>query len=186
MKKLLGLIAIALVVIIPFKASAAVSISDVDGVADSEGIITAKIYMLVDEGEPFITKNINFTGQHAIIKSIEAEGAWTKGEGSEISADGTSAKIVLNYSQNGGSFIGTGEKVQILTVKYIHDPSYTGSEECKLLYGFDGSTTYTVVEKTTPQSSTGSMLPYVGIIAGVALIATAYVISKKSNKLYSL
>ena len=186
MKKLLSIIAIALV-IIPLKANAIITVSGNADKADANGLITAAIYLDIESGQSVTEKQpITITAKHAIIKSIDGFGSWNKDEETSfLQSDGSSATLVLKYGENNGVYEGKGEKVQVGVITYEHDSSYEGSEKCEVLLGFNDAQTY-IEETTTPSAKTGSVLPYVGIIAGVSLIAAAYVISRKTNKLYKI
>ena len=186
MKKLLGLALIALL-ILPLTVKATITLSGSGSQADENGIITGNIYVTVETAEEIIgNTTIKLEGNHVLIKSIEGIGAWVKDEeNSFIAEDGKTATYVFKYSDNNGVYEGTGEKVQIGIVKYQHDPEYAGTEPCNLVMRYNEAPV-TIEEKQTPNAKTGSVLPYVGIIAGVSLIAAAYVISKKTNKLYKI
>ena len=186
MKKLLSIIAIALF-IIPLSVHATITLSGSTSEADENGIITGNIFINVETADQIVgSTEITLEGQHSFIKSVEGFGAWVKDEeASTISADGTTATFVFKYTENNGVYDGTGERIQIGVVKYEHDKAYAGVEDCKLIMRFKDATV-PFIEKTTPNAKTGSVLPYVGIVAGVSLIAAAYVISKKSNKLYKI
>lgn len=186
MKKLLSIIAIALL-IIPLKANATITLSGAESESDTNGVITAAIYLNIETGEMITEKqSISINAKHAKILSIEGFGSWTKDELTSILAsDGSQATLVLSYGENNGVYEGKGETVQVGVVKYEHDQSYTGSEKCEVSLGLNDAITY-IEEKTTPNAKTGSVLPYAGIVAGISLIAAAYVISRKTNKLYKI
>lgn len=187
MKKLLSIIAIALL-IIPIKASAAITIDGKSTGMDENGVITAAIYLNVETGEMVSDKQvISINAKHAKILSIEGYGSWNKDEETSVLAsDGLNATLVLSYGENNGLYEGNGERIQIGIVKYEHDQSYTGSEQCEVLLGLNDATVVRIEEDVTPNAKTGSVLPYVGIVAGLSLIAAAYVISRKTNKLYKI
>ena len=101
---------------------------------------------------------------------------------STIDETGTSARIVTTYTN--GTYEGTGSSIKVAEFKYVHDTTYTGTEEFKVTLSVAGSPDVIITENTTTNAKTGSLLPYVGIIGGLALIAAAYVISKKTTKFY--
>ena len=187
MKKLLSIIAIALL-IIPIKASATITLDGKGTSMDANGVITAAIYLNVETGEMVTDKQvITINAKHAKIISIDGFESWNKDEETSVlSSDGLTATLVLTYGENNGLYEGKGERVQVGIVKYEHDQSYTGSEQCEVLLGLNDATVVRIEESTTPNAKTGSVLPYVGIVAGVSLIAAAYVISRKTNKLYKI
>lgn len=187
MKKLLSVIAIALL-IIPMKANASITIDGKGTSKDANGVITAAIYLNVDNGDIVTDKQtITINAKHAKILSIDGFGSWNKDEETSVlSSDGSTASLVLTYGENNGLYEGKGERIQVGTIKYEHDQSYTGSETCEVLLGINDATVVRIEEQTTPNAKTGSVLPYVGIVAGISLIAAAYVISRKTNKLYKI
>lgn len=185
MKKSLSFLVLLALLILPIKVNAAKELSGDALSADSNGVIVASIYMTYDQGEVTDKEIISLTAQHAIIESVTAADGWTKDETASIlSPDGLSAS--LQVVPAAGSYTGTGEKIKIGEVRYRHDSSYNGSEPCQVLLSFSGGNSKTIEEKTTPQVNTGSVIPYIGIIAGIGLIATAFVVSRKSNKLYRM
>ena len=186
MKKFLGIIVAALI-LIPINAKAIVTLSGSSSKADANGLITGSIYLNVEEGSSITeAQTITINAKHAIIKSVEGFGSWTvDSEKTMLTDDGLSAILVLKYSENNGVYEGKGEKIQVGVVKYEHDSSYVGSEKCEVQLGFNDAYV-NIEETTTPNAKTGSVLPYVGIIAGISLIAAAFVISKKTNKLYKI
>lgn len=186
MKKLLSIIAIALI-IIPIKASATITLSGSQTSIDSNNVITAAIYLNVETGEVITQKqSITIEAKHAKILAIEGFDSWIKDEETSVlSSEGLNATLVLSYAENAGVYEGKGERIQVGVVKYEHDQSYTGSEKCEVTLGLNDAKTF-IEEKTTPNAKTGSVLPYVGIVAGISLIAAAYVISRKTNKLYKI
>ena len=173
----------------PIRALAATEIR-AEAVSNTDGVFTGKIIIKVGQGESITELNsINLIAHNAIIKSIESVSPWIKIDPeSTISETGASATIKLSNPEftSETGYVGTGEDVVVAEVKYVHDSSYKGTEKCNVDVGFAGDTTSTIVEKTTTNADTGSILPYAGIVAGVALIAVAYVISRKSNKLYKI
>jgi len=186
MKKMLGFIALTLLLVLPLKVNAAKELSGDATTKDANGVIVASIYMTYDQGDVETEGvSISLNAQHAIIESVTATNNWTKDEASSmLSPDGSQA--ILKVIPPAGSYTGTGEKIKVGEVRYRHDESYTGSDPCQVLLSFDGSNNKTIVEKTTPQVNTGSVIPYIGIIAGIGLIATAFVVSRSSNKLYRM
>lgn len=186
MKKLLSIIAIALL-IIPIRAYATITLYGNTVSTDDNGLITGAIYLNVEQGEVISdTVTVTLNAEHATIKSVDGNGSWTKDDSTILSSDGKTGTLVVKYSENSGIYEGKGERIQIGTITYVHDSEYDGPEECRVNIGLTNGTSVVIEEKKTPNAKTGSLLPYAGIVAGVSLIAAAYVISKKSNKLYKI
>lgn len=185
MKKICYFLSLIALVILPIRVSAISTIDYTISNPDANGIYTVEIFEKVSADTPFTTFDGNIVGQHNIIREVSGTDQFLKDETqSTIDQTGTSARIVTNYIN--GIYNGTGDKIKVAEFKYVHDPSYTGDEEHKITLSVPGSTDVVITEKTTPNAKTGSALPYVGIAAGLVLIASAYIISKRSTKLYRM
>ena len=92
MKKLLSIIAIALI-IIPIKASATITLSGSQTSIDSNNVITAAIYLNVETGEVITQKqSITIEAKHAKILAIEGFDSWIKDEETSVlSSEGLNA-----------------------------------------------------------------------------------------------
>ena len=155
---------------------------------DENGVFTVEILMKIASGTSYsgFTGTLNAT--NAIIQEVSGSDLFLKSDSSNISENGLSARLVTTYNTstgNGLEYIGTGEDVKVGEFKYIHDPNAT-SDDCRVSVIPDGGTEKSTSPNKPSNPKTGSALPYVGIIAGLGLIAGAYVISKKSTKLYRM
>lgn len=185
MKRLFYFVALFAVLILPIKVSAETVLDYTISNPDSEGVYTVEIFQKVGENSTYQTFDATIVAQHCIIKETSGTDTFIKSQTeSTLDATGTSARIYTVYAN--GVINGTGQKVKVAEFKYIHDPSYTGTEEYKVTLSTQGSPDVIITEKTTENAKTGSALPYVGIAAGIILIGSAYIISRKSNKLYRM
>lgn len=185
MKKFFSYLFLIALLILPFKVSATKVLSGEASSKGSDGVIVGSLYMTYDQGEVVTGETISLTAKNAVIESITGTSEWLKDDTISILAnDGSSATLVVKPSA--GTYTGTGEKIKIGEVRYKHDETYTGSDPCEVSISLPAGTGVTIQEKTTPQVNTGSVIPYVGIVAGIALIATAFVVSRRSNKLYRM
>lgn len=185
MKKLFSFIALAALLILPIKVSAESTLSWEVSDADASGQYTVKVYMTVAKDTIYDGFNATITGQHAFIKETSGSDTFLKvEESSTIDPTQTSATLVTRPAT---PYTGTGEKIEVASFKYAHDTSYTGEEECKITINPVGGTEVIVTEKKPSNNpKTGNALPYIGIIGGLVLIGAAYVISKRSSKLYKM
>ena len=185
MKKVCYFLSLIALVILPIKVSAEAKLSYDITSADANGVYTVTLYEEVGTDSVYSSFDGTLTAQHAIITETLGTTDFQKVDASStIDATGTTAHIVTNYVN--GIYTGTGEKIKVAEFKYKHDSSYTGDEAVKITVSTIGSPDVEITEKTTPNSPTGSALPYVGIAAGIVLIASAYVISRRSSKLYKI
>ena len=187
MKKLFGILLIALF-LVPVCAKAKTSIDEIKAESDANGVFTSKIVIKVDSGDVINDiPQINLQAQHAIIQSVTAVDTWKKDETISVLNGGLDGVLKVTKDDLATTgYTGTGENEVIAEIKYVHDTSYQGTEECMVKIGFAGDTTKKITEKTTTNAPTGSFLPYAGIAAGTLLIAAAFVISRKSTKLYKI
>ena len=184
MKKFFGALLIALF-LVPVAVKASVSIDALNAEPDANGVFTSKVVIKVPQGETiYDIPVINIEAHHAFIDSVEAIEPWTKDANLSVLNNGINGTLKIGRPDLSTGYAGTGEFVAIAEIKYRHDNSYTGTDECYINVGFSGDTTKKIQEKTTTNAPTGSFLPYAGIVAGVGLIAVAFVMSKKSTKLY--
>lgn len=184
MKKLCYFIALIALIILPIKVNAESVLDYKISDPDASGVYTVEVFQKVGAGTTYQSFIGNIVAQHCVIQEILGSTDFAKDPSSLIDATGTSAQIYTTYIN--GLYTGTGEQIKVAEFKYIHDPSYTGDEEFKITLSTQGSPDVVITEKTTKNVKTGSALPYVGVIAGLALIASAYVISRKSTKLYKM
>lgn len=184
MKKVRYLLALIALVILPIKANAAATLEYTVGEPDANGVYKVEIFEKITAGDTeYATFTYNLIAQHCLIQTVTGSGEWTV----DSSAIGTNVTAASFTTTNiNGTYTGTGEKVKVAEITYVHDPSYTGEEAHKLTITPTGGTAVEITEKTTPNSKTGSFISYVGIGIGVLLIGAAYIVSRKSTKLYRM
>lgn len=209
MKRVIGLIVLAMMIILPMRVHAALDFSGFrcdDKVTASDGSVTKTCYIVgkATNGSSISNFTAQLTLQNMSIKSITASSPWTNEStgtnlkftsSTNVSSDNfTIATIVFNvdntaekcavqfipcYDENGT--FGCGNTVDV-TESYV----------CKVVngkyYGKNGTeVTKEVYEAecmNNPQ--TGSFVPYVVIIAGIALAVGVFTISRKNTKLYKI
>ncbi len=209
MKKVLSLFVLAMMVILPMKVNAALDFSGFycdDKVEAADGTVTKTCYIV---GKATNGSSINkFTGtltlQNMSIKSITASNPWTD------NSTGTNLDFTASQSVSSSSFtIATivftvNNKAEKCAVQLI--PCYTEdgkngcgnsvqvTEEhiCKVVdgtyYGEDGSevTAEEYAAQCVSNPQTGNFVPYIVIIAGIALAVGVFTISRKNTKLYKI
>lgn len=183
MKKLFGFIAIAMLLVLPIKVNAGATYGYKTSDADENGIVTVDILATISAGTTYDGFNGTIKATNAFIESIGGSDEFIYNEtSSSIEPDKTSAHLVT--APTSLTYTGTGAQVKVGEIKYRKDPNST--EKCEVTFTPDGAREVKVTPKKTENPKTGSALPYVGIIAGVGLIAGAYIISKRSTKLYRM
>lgn len=188
MKKLLSFIGLAALLIVPLKVNAAAEYSHKQ-TCDANGVCTVSVYVNLGEGETYPGFEGQLAAENAfIIDIIDADEFVNDTTYTKKDETNKSAVVKTVYKNadplSGQGYVGTGKKVEVLRYSYKHDSSAPADAECSVSYIPNGADPQKVTPTKNPP--TGSMLPYVGIVAGIALIATAYVISKKSTKLYRM
>lgn len=189
MKKLFGFLALMALVILPIKVSAAASYTreKISG-PDANGYYTASIFVTVDEGTTFPGFSGALVGHNALIGDFLDADEFIVDTVNSTKIDDTHATVKTVYKNedalSGVTYVGTGKEVEVVRFTYKHDPSASADEKCYVSYIPEGETERKIEEPKNPP--TGSVLPYVGIAAGIVLIASAYIISKKSTKLYRM
>lgn len=184
MKKVCYFIALIALVILPIKANAESTLDYKISNPDANGVYTVEIFQKVGEGTPYSAFDGNLVAQHCLIQAIDGTTDFQISPASSIDPSGTTAHIITTYVNS--VYNGTGQQVKVAEFKYMHDPAYTGDEVYKVTLSISGSPDVVITEKTTPNAKTGSALPYVAIIGGIALIGAAYAISRRSTKLYRM
>ena len=187
MKKICYLLSLIALVILPIKVNAEATLSYDISNADSNGIYTVKLYQEIGNGTVYQSFDATLTAQHAVILETKGTTDFPKDEASSSidTTMGATAHLVTKYLN--GVYQGTGAKVQVAEFTYKHDAAYTGDEAVKITVSPVGGTDVEIFEKTPSKNTdTGSALPYVGIAAGIILIGSAYVISRRSSKLYKI
>ncbi|MBR5662296.1 MAG: hypothetical protein IKX00_01430 [Bacilli bacterium] len=187
MKKVSYIIALLALIILPIKVSASSSLEYTVSEPDANGVYTVEISEKITSGDIIPAEGFTFSivGQHNLIQTINGTSDWIIDTANTTSGTNLKAATVT-VLPTAGTYTGTGSSVKVFTFTYIHDPSYTGDEENKLSITPAGGTEVAITEKTTKNAKTGNFISYVGIAIGVVLIGAAYIISKKSTKLYKM
>ena len=182
MKRVLGLIVLAMMVVLPMKVNAALDFSGFtcdDKVTAADGSVTKTCYITgkATNGSSISTFTGTFTSQTPVSSSSFTIATIV------FSVDNTAEKCAVQlipcYDESGN--FGCGNAVEV-----------TEEQFCKVVdgtyYGKDGSVVtadvYNAQCVTNPQ--TGNFVPYVVIIAGIALAVGVFVISRKNTKLYRI
>lgn len=209
MKKVIGLIVLAMMVVIPMRVNAALDFSGFkcdDKVTASDGSVTKTCYIIgkATNGSSISKFTGTLTLQNMSIKSITASDPWTDASnGTSLafnastnvsSSNFTIATIVFNVDN-------AAEKCAVQLVPcYDENGTYgcgntvdvTESYTCKVVngkyYGKNGTeVTADVYEaECVNNPQTGSFVPYVVIVAGIALAVGVFTISRKNTKLYKI
>lgn len=206
MKKVLGFIVLAMMVVLPMSVNAALDFSGFkcDEVDKANATKTCYIVGKATNGSSISKFTATLTLQNMSIKSITASSPWTNnsnGTSLEFNAssnvssenftiativfdvDNTAEKCAVQlipcYDENGT--FGCGNTIEV-TENYV----------CKIVdgkyYGKNGTeVTAEVYEaECVNNPQTGSFVPYVVIIAGIALAVGVFTISRKNTKLYKI
>lgn len=209
MKRVIGLIVLAMMVVLPMSVNAALDFSGFtcdDKVTANDGSVTKTCYIIgkATNGSSISKFTATLTLQNMSIKSITASDPWTnESNGTSLSfqastnvssSNFTIATIVFNVDN-------TAEKCAVQFIPcYDEEGTYgcgntvevTESYVCKVVngkyYGKNGNEVTADVYNTECVSNpqTGNFVPYVLIIAGIALAVGVFTISRKNTKLYKL
>ena len=183
MKKILSFIFLIALVVLPLNVNAESKLEWKTS-KDASGVTTVEIYMTIGNGTTYEKFDANIVGQHALIQGISGTDEFVMDQTSAVDANKTSAHIITSYVN--GYYVGNDNQVLVAKFTYIKDASYTGDEPTKVFITPQGGTEVTITEKQEKNVQTGSALPYVGIACGLLLIGAAYIISRKSTKLYRM
>ena len=206
MKKVLGIIVLAMMVVLPMRVNAALDFSGFrcDEVDKTNATKTCYIIGKATNGSSISKFTATLTLQNMSIKSITASSPWTN------NSNGTSLEFNATTSVSSDNFTiativfdvdNTAEKCAVQLIPcYDENGTFgcgntvevTESYVCKIVdgkyYGKNGTEVTAEVYETecvnNPQ--TGSFVPYVGIIAGIALAVGVFTISRKNTKLYKI
>jgi len=183
MKKVLGLLVLALFVFCPMVANATISINDgmkcTDVKKDDEGkyYYTCKFSATTTANEEISSISVDITWEdetNTTLTSVKGSGAFEAAQlGNTISFNAATPQT--------GATIEFGE----LTI-YVADLS----KECGFTYTASGinvdKPTQEVVVKPIENPKTGSAVSYVAIGAGILLVAGAFIVSRKNTKMYKI
>lgn len=209
MKRVIGLIVLAMMVVLPMKVNAALDFSGFtcdDKVTAADGTVTKTCYIIgkATNGSSISKFSGTLTLQNMSIKEIKASDPWTN------YSSGTSLSFTSSTNVSSESFTiativftvdNTAEKCAVQLIPcYTEDGTYgcgntvevTENYTCKVVdgkyYGKNGvevtEAVYNSECVTNPQ--TGSFMPYIVIVAGIALAVGVFTISRKNTKLYKI
>ena len=185
MKKVSYIIALLALIVLPLKVKASATLEYELSKPDANGVYTLQLFEVVSADENFSDFTYRITGQHNLIQTIAGTTEWQLDP--TVTTQGTNlTSAVVKTTYVNGIYTGTGQKVKVAEITYVHDPSYEGDDEYKLTIALEGGTSIEKNKKTTDNSKTGSFISYVGIAIGVVLIGAAYIVSRKSTKLYKM
>ncbi len=220
MKKVIGLIVLAMMVVLPMTVNAKIifeeSVKGVDGkpgskdgfycdeVDQASKTKTCYIVGRTTEGDTISKFTAQLTLQNMSIKSVTANAPWTNNSnGTNLSFEAstnvsgdkfTIATIVFEvnnlaekcalqfipcFTENGNYGCGTNVTVTESYVCRIVDGKYYGKNGNEVT-----EAVYNAECVNNPQ--TGSSVPYVVIIAGIALAVIVFTVSRKNTKLYKI
>lgn len=185
MKKIIGMLAIALFVALPLSVSASISFKDgmkcTDPEQSSEGkyFVTCTLSATTTNNEPLTSVSIDLTFNEP--SNIVLDESTVKGSGAFTAAVlGTTMSFNASTPQ-------TGSKIELGSFTYyINDIA----KDCGFVYVPTGADieepkqTVTVTPVENPK--TGSAVSYVAIGAGILLVAGAIVLSRKNTKMYNV
>lgn len=208
MKKVIGLIVLAVMVILPMKVNAGYSF-DFKEVAQDDTTLTTEISVTITGTSTLSQIGGTLTMKHVTLKSVTvADSKWTN-----VSSGST---LLFKAASN----VGAGT-YKIATVVFQKDNTATATDPCYVnwtpctdetgsfvcgntpieiketytckvvdgkYYGKNGAEVTEAVYNSECVSNpqTGNFLPYVVIIAGIALAVGVFTISRKNNKLYKI
>jgi len=181
MKKIIGMIVLALFVCLPLSVDAAIKTNFSCGKeVTAEGGKTVKTCTIAVE-----------TTNNESISSYEAELVLTNVTLDESSVKGlgafTNVAVLGNTISFSASTPQTGEKIEIGQFTVVVDTTKT---ECKVVLVPTSADIpkeeQTVVITPTDNPGTGSAVSYIAIGAGLLLVAGAYVVSRKNTKMYKI
>ena len=174
MKKLLGFIALVVLVALPLKVNAAsFGISwDGDGKADDEGYFTVTV-KATQQGGGTID---NFSATMTLQNVEYVDGAEvTSGQWSVV-RDGTKLTFTSGVAVSDASF-------QVATLKF---KKIDTAQDCSVLFECNGTKKTVTPGKTPTNPKTGSALPYAVIAVGGMLAVAVYYVTRKNTKLYRI
>lgn len=186
MKKIIGGIALALFVFLPFSVNAKISINK-DNMKCTSVETNA-------EGKHYVTCTLNATTTEATesVNAVSFDIVWedeTNIELDEASVKGAgafNAAVLNNTISYTATQPQTGSTIEIGSFTYyIKDVS----KKCGFQYiptGTDITEPEQTVEIVPENPGTGSAVSYVAIGAGLLLVAGAYVVSRKNTKMYNI
>ncbi len=179
MKKYLGLLLMALVVLIPLNVKAAgLAIRDPQSNGDckstGDGVITCTLVYQINEGNvDEATVTLTEKGGAKIQSVTSAAGSdWTV-------SDHTSSNGVWTVKLNSIGVTGSGN---LFTFTYV--PS--GSDDCGVEVATEGKVVPVTPDTPTDNKQTGTTLPYIALGGIVVLATAAYLATRNKSKMYKI
>lgn len=168
-KKFLGFIALAALVILPIKANAASWGLTYPSVNDNEGYTTVTVKgTQTDHTSSAFNVTMELTNMELI--SYEGVGTWT------VTASGTTLSFVSSTPVTDSEFT-------IATLKF---KKIDTAAECKVVFRCEDQVK-TVAPNVTPSNpKTGNALPYAVIGTGIVIAGVVYFVTRKNTKLYKI
>ncbi len=209
MKRVMSVIVLAMMVILPMSVHAALDFSGFkcdEKKVETDGTTTKTCYIVgTATGSSSLSE---FTGtltlQNMSVKSITAADGWTNANGTSTNLKFTTTAPKSNSTFTIATIVftvdTTKDKCAVQLVPCYTDGQYTcgntvtvtESKTCKVengkYYGKDGTevTAEEYQEQCVKNPQTGNFVPYVVIIAGIALAVGVFTISRKNTKLYKI
>lgn len=205
MKKILKFMVLAMVTLIPIKVYASDDFKYMHESTYDEvtGRQTVKLFINIPKGATLSSKSFNINVNNGIITTVNSTELFkiddiTDGSNEKI-INSASTNFTTTYKNNlDGFYTGNGSNVEVAAFTF-ECADKENIENCSATYMPEGGISQTIEAVKTSDDAkkqttnvdakkikTGSFVSYVGIGAGLVLIAGAYVISKKSTKLYRI
>jgi hypothetical protein len=168
-RKFLGFIALAVLVVLPIKANAETWGLSYPYETDSEGytVVTVKGTQTDHTSTSY---SVSMTLTNMELVSAEGVGTWIVNQsGTELTFTSTTPV--------------TDSEFTIATLKFKKIDS---SQECNVVFKCDTQTKTVTPSKTTTNPTTGNILPYAVIMAGIVIAGTVYYVTRKNTKLYKI
>ena len=174
MKKILGFIALAVLLVLPIKAHAAsYGISWTGTKADAEGYftVTVKASQTGNNSMESFSSTMTLTNVEFIDEGSEGIGTW------RVTRDGLNLQFISTVPVSDASF-------EVATLKF---KKVNTAEECSVLFTCDNGTSKTVTpSETVNNPKTGNALPYAVIAVGAMMAVGVYYVTRRNAKLYKI
>ena len=173
MKKILGFIALVVLVVLPLKANAATWGLTFDGTeADEQGYFTVTVKGIQSDN-PSGMQEINTTMTMTNVEYVSdtGSGKWT------VSRNGNALTFINEAPVYDAEFT-----VATLTFKKVDLAA-----ECDVVFNCNNENKkVTPKTKTVKNPKTGSALPYAVIATGIVLATGVYYVTRRNTKLYKI
>ena len=184
MKKLFGMLAMSLLVVLPFGVKAATKVvPSCDENADADGVRNCTIGYVIDSED----------GKNELTVTL------TEGGGAKIDGDSITSLLDSDWEVDSKDY---ADNVWTIVMKSINNQSgedslfqfkykESGTEDCKITVKLEDATT-TIVPNTpttdepTDNKKTGATLPYIAL-GTIAIVAVgAYLATRNKTKMYKI